>query len=47
MDTTRDYDIKWSKSERGGQISYDITYVWNLKYNKNEHICEADIDSQT
>ena len=28
MDGTRDPHTKWSKSER--QISYDITYIWNL-----------------
>ena len=28
MDRTRDYHIMW-KTER--QISYDITYMWNLK----------------
>ena len=27
---------KWSKSERESQISYDITYMWNLKYSTNE-----------
>ena len=27
MDGPRDYHIKWSKR----QISYDITYMWNLK----------------
>ena len=31
MDGPRDYHIKWSKSDREGQISYDITYMWNLK----------------
>ena len=31
MDGPRDYHTKWSKSERERQISYDITYVWNLK----------------
>ena len=34
MDVTRDYHNKWSKSERERQISYDITYMWNLKYEK-------------
>ena len=29
MDGPRDYHPTWSKSER--QISYDITYKWNLK----------------
>ena len=27
----RDYHIKWSKSDRERQISYNITYMWNLK----------------
>ena len=26
--------------------SYDITYVWNLKYDTNKHIYEAETDSQ-
>ena len=30
MDGPRDYHTKWSKSDRR-QISYDITYMWNLK----------------
>ena len=29
------------------QISYDITFTWNLKYDANELICKAKIDSQT
>ena len=33
-----------SKSER--QILYDITYVWNLKYDRNELIYETETDSQ-
>ena len=31
MDGPRDYYTKWRKSERERQISYHITYVWNLK----------------
>ena len=31
MDGPRDYHTKWSKSERKRQISYDITYMWDLK----------------
>ena len=31
MDGPRNYHIKWSKSDRKRQISYDITYMWNLK----------------
>ena len=29
------------------QISYDITYVWNLKNDTNELIYKTEIDSQT
>ena len=29
------------------QILYDITYMWNLKYNTNELICKTETDSQT
>ena len=31
MDGPRDYHTKWSKSDVEKQISYDITYMWNLK----------------
>ena len=31
MDGPRDYHIKWSKPDRERQISYDITYMWDLK----------------
>ena len=49
MDATRDYFTKWSKSEREIQIlvPYDITYMWNLKYDTNEPISEAETESQT
>ena len=29
------------------QISYDITYMWNLKYDTNELIYKTETDSQT
>ena len=29
------------------QISYDITYMWNLKYDTNFFIYKTEIDSQT
>ena len=29
-----------TKLETEGYTPYDITYVWNLKYNTNEHIYE-------
>ena len=47
MDGPRDDHTKWNKSERGRQIPYDITYMWNLKYDTNELIYETEIDSQT
>ena len=31
IDGPRDYHTKWSKSDRERQISFDITYMWNLK----------------
>ena len=34
-----------SKSER--QIPYDISYMWNLKYDTNELIYETETDSWT
>ena len=43
MDGFRDYHTKWSKSERETQIPYDITYMWNLKYDTNELISETDL----
>ena len=41
MDGTRDYHTKWSKSEKKRQIPYNITYMWNLKYNTNELMYET------
>ena len=31
--------------ERQRQIPYDITYMWNLKYDTNESIYQTEIDS--
>ena len=36
-----------SQTERERQILYDITYMWNLKYDTNELIDETETDSQT
>ena len=47
MDATRDFHTKWNKSERERQIAYGITYMYNLKYDTNEHIYETKTDSQT
>ena len=38
IDAPRDYHTKWSKSDKDRQISYDVTYMWNLQYDKNERI---------
>ena len=48
MDGPKDYHAKWSKSDRERQISYDITYMWNLKKKKkdtNELIYKTETDS--
>ena len=34
-----------SESER--EIPYNITYMWNLKYNTNEFVHKSETDSQT
>ena len=48
MDGPRDYHTKRSKPARERQISYDITYMWNLKKNDiNELICKTETGSQT
>ena len=50
MDGHRDYHAKWSNSNREKWISYDITYMWNLKKKKNdtnEFIYKIETDSQT
>ena len=37
---------KWSKSDRERQISYAITYIWNLKKkDTNELIYKTETDS--
>ena len=43
MDGPRDYGTKWNKSNRERQISYDITYMWSLKYDTNELIYKTGI----
>ena len=47
MDGPTDYHMKWSKSDRERQIPCDITYKWNLKYDKNKLIYKTETDSQT
>ena len=36
MDGPRDYHTSEVKSERERQITYCITYMWNLKYDTSE-----------
>ena len=35
------------KSDRERQVLYDVTYMWNLKYDTNELIIKIETDSQT
>ena len=44
IDGPRDY---YTKSDREKQISYDITYMWNLKNDTNGLIYKTETDSQT
>ena len=39
--------IMLSKSKRERQMLYDITYMWNLRYDMNEHIYKTETDSWT
>jgi len=45
-DGPRDEHTKWRKSDREGQTPYDITYVWNLKYDTDEPTYETETESQ-
>ena len=45
VDAIRDYHTKGSKLERERQISYDITYMQNLKNDTNELIYKTEMDS--
>ena len=45
IDGSRDCHTEWNKSERERQISYDITYMWNLRYDTKELICKIETDS--
>ena len=47
MDGPRDDYTKWSKSGKERQTSYNITFMWNLKYDTYELIYKTDTDSQT
>ena len=36
-----------SKSDRERQIPYDVIYMWNLKYDTDQHVYETETDSET
>ena len=38
MDGPRECHTEWSKSDRDGEISYDIPYMWNLKRNNTNEL---------
>ena len=42
-----DLEIIIQSEVRQRQISYDITYMWNLKYDTNDLIYKRETDSQT
>ena len=42
MGGPRDSHTKWSKSERKRQISYDIIYLWNLKYGTGDPVDKTE-----
>ena len=48
MDRTRDSHTELSKSERGRQIPYDITYIWYLIHGTNEpsHRRRTDLEKR-
>ena len=45
IDGPRDYHTRWSKSDRERHISYEITYIWNLKYDTQGLIYKTETDS--
>ena len=47
MDGPRNCHTKGNKSDRERQILYDITYMWNVKYDTNELIYERKTGSHT
>ena len=38
MDGPREHHMEWNKSDREGEISYDIPYIWNLKINDTNEL---------
>ena len=46
MDGPRDCHTEWSMSDTEIQISYDITYIWNLEKGTNGLIYQTEVESQ-
>ena len=46
MDGCRDYHTKGRNSERERIISYDITYMWNLKYITDKCMFKTESEAQ-
>ena len=46
MDALRHYHTKWSKLDRERQITYSVSYMWNLKMKNdtNELIYKTETD---
>ena len=44
MDGLRDYILREVCQTEKRQVPYDITYMWNLKYDTNELIYETETD---
>ena len=47
MDESRDCHTERSKPNRERQMSYDITYMWNLKYDTNKLTYKTEIEQET
>ena len=45
--TYMDLEIKWSKLDKERQISYDVTYMQNLKTHDTNELYKTETDSQT
>ena len=46
MDAPRDCHTEGNKSDRERQISYDITFMWNLKQMEQMNLFTKQIESQ-
>ena len=46
MDGPKDCHTEWSMSDTEIQMSYDITYIWNLEKGTNGLIYQTEVESQ-